>query len=242
MIQPGNWNGWFNAFSDSRKPVRVNLGGFWFVQPEAEETGGYGLFASVAVRPAANIDLSFSPEWNVNNDDWQYLGAPVALDETQYLFGELHQKTVSGSFRANVTLTPRLSFQFWGQPLLSWGDYVEFMRVTDPRAERYQDRWDVFGPDRAVTDPDGNVTVDLDADGTTDVSLGNPDFAYLSFRSNAVLRWEFLPGSSLYAVWQHGRGAYRPNGQFDLGGGLKGLAQAPGNNTFLVKMSYWFSL
>jgi hypothetical protein len=242
MLQPANWNGWFNAFTDGRKPVRLSLGGFWFTQPEAEETRGYGVWGSVALRPAANIDLSFSPEWNVNNDDWQYLGAPVALDETQYLFGELRQKTVSGSFRANVTLTPRLSFQFWGQPLLSWGDYVEYMRVTDPRAERYQDRWDVFGPDRAFTDADGNVTVDIDADGTTDVDLGNPDFEYLSFRSNAVVRWEFNPGSSLYIVWQHGRGASSTNGQFDLGGGLQDLTRAPANNTFLVKMSYWFSL
>jgi hypothetical protein len=242
MIQPANWNGWFNAFTDSRKALRFDLGGFWFTQPEAGETRGHGLWGTVAFRPAGNVDLSFSPEWSVNNDDWQYLDAPVALDETQYLFGELHQRTVSASFRANVTLTPRLSLQFWGQPFLSWGDYVEYMRVTDPRAEHYPDRWDVFGPDRAATDPDGNVTIDIDADGTTDVGLGNPDFNYLSFLSNAVLRWEFRPGSSLYVVWQHGRSGYTTNGQFDLSNGLSDLADAPGSNTFLVKMSYWFSL
>jgi hypothetical protein len=242
MKMPDNWNGWFNAFTDSRKMIRFSAGGFWFAQPEANDTRGWGLWGTVAFRPAGNVDLSFSPEWNVNNDDWQYLDAPEVLGATQYLFGELRQRTASASVRANVTLTPRLSVQFWGQPFISSGDYVEFMRVTDPRADRYQDRWDVFGSDRAATDADGEVTLDLDADGTTDVELGNPDFQFLSFLSNAVLRWEFNPGSSLYVVWQHGRGDYRADGRFDLGNGLNNLARAPASNTFLVKMSYWFSL
>jgi len=188
------------------------------------------------------VDLSFSPEWNVNNDDWQYLDAPVALDETQYLFGELEQRTAVASLRANVTLTPRLSVQLWGQPFVSTGRYVEYMRVTDPRADRYQDRWDVFGDDRAQTNADGEVFIDLDADGTTDVNLGNPDFRFLSFRSNAVLRWEFRPGSSLFVVWQHGRSDFGTNGRFELGSGVKELFRSPANNTFLVKASYWFSL
>jgi Domain of unknown function (DUF5916) len=242
MQQPGNWNGWFNAFTDSRKALRFDMGGFWFTQPEAEDTRGWGIWGTVAFRPAGNVDLSFSPEWNVNNDDWQYLDAPVALDETQYLFGELEQRTAVASLRANVTLTPRLSVQLWGQPFVSTGRYVEYMRVTDPRADRYQDRWDVFGDDRAQTNADGEVFIDLDADGTTDVNLGNPDFRFLSFRSNAVLRWEFRPGSSLFVVWQHGRSDFGTNGRFELGSGVKELFRSPANNTFLVKASYWFSL
>jgi hypothetical protein len=242
MNQPGNWNGWFNASTDSRKPVQLYLGGFWFVQPEAEETRGYGLWGTLEVQPAANVNFSFSPEWNVNNDDWQYLDAPDVLGGPQYLFGELKQRTISASIRANVTLTPALSFQFWGQPFISNGDYLEFMRVTDPRAPRYQDRWDVFGTDRARTDADGNVTLDLDADGVTDVDLGNPDFRVLSFRSNAVVRWEFRPGSTLFLVWQHGRSGFSNDGRFDLDRGFGDLFRSPASHAFLVKASYWFSL
>lgn len=242
MKTPGNWNGWFNASTDSRKAVRVDVGGSWFAQPEANDTHGWGLWGTVALRPAANVDLSFSPEWNVNNDDWQYVDTPDVLGGPQYLFGELRQRTASASFRANITVTPELSVQFWGQPFLSSGDYVEFMRVSDPQAEHYQDRWDVFGGDRVATDDEGAVSIDIDADGTADVDLGNPDFQYLSFLSNAVLRWEFHPGSSLYVVWQHGRSNSGTNGRFDLGDGLNDLWRSPASNTFLVKMSYWFSL
>jgi hypothetical protein len=242
MTQPGNWNGWFNAFTDSRKPVQFYLGGFWFTQPEAEETRGYGIWGTVQVQPAANVEVSISPEWNVNNDDWQYLDTPEAMGSPQYLFGELKQRTASASIRANVTLTPELSLQLWGQPFISSGNYVEFMRVTDPRAARYQDRWDVFGADRARTDAEGEVTLDLDGDGTVDAELGNPDFRVLSFRSNAVVRWEFRPGSALFVVWQHGRSGFGTDGRFDLGGGINDLFRSPAEHTFLVKASYWFSL
>jgi len=242
MNQPGNWNGWFNASTDSRKSVQFYTGGFWFVQPEANDTHGWGLWGSVAVQAAANVSFEISPEWNVNNDDWQYLDSPVALGATQYLFGELKQRTASASIRANITLLPELTIQLWGQPFISSGNYVEFMRVTNPRADRYQDRWDVFGTDRALTDGDGNVTLDLDADGTTEVELGNPDFRVLSFRSNAVVRWEFRPGSTLFLVWQHGRSGFNNNGRFDLDGGVSELFRSPAEHTFLVKASYWFSL
>ena len=141
-----------------------------------------------------------------------------------------------------MTFTRQLSLQLWGQPFISSGDYVEFMRVTDPRAERYQDRWDVFGSDRAVTNAAGEVTLDLDGDGATDVDLGNPDFRFLSFRSNAVLRWEYRPGSSLFFVWQHGRSNFTSDGQFDVSGGFRDLWEGPASNTFLVKASWWFSL
>ena len=93
-----------------------------------------------------------------------------------------------------------------------------------------------------TTSTEGEVLIDLDADGTTDVNLGTPDFRFLSFRSNAVLRWEFRPGSSLFVVWQHGRSDFGTNGQFELGSGIKELFRSPANNTFLVKASYWFSL
>ena len=242
MTAPGNWNGWGEIYSDSRKPVRLSIGGWWFAQPEANDTRGGGIWNSWTVRPASNISLSLSPEISWNFDDWQFVSSPNVLGGPQYLFAELKQTTLSTSVRANMTFTPSLSLQLWGQPFVSAGDYVEFMRVTDPRAEIYQDRWDVFGADRAFTNADGVVELDLDADGTMDVNLGNPDFRILSFRSNAVLRWEYRPGSTLFFVWQHGRSDFNNDGRFDVGGGLGDLFRSPANNTFLVKASYWFSL
>ncbi|MEE8115997.1 MAG: DUF5916 domain-containing protein, partial [Gemmatimonadales bacterium] len=127
------------------------------------------------------------------------------------------------------------------EPFVSAGRYNEYKQVADPRAARYEDRFDTFGADRLIVD-NGDVSVDLDRDGTADIEIGNPNFRFLSFRSNAVLRWEYRPGSALFVVWQHGRTGFANNGRFDFAQGVGDLFRQPGENTFLVKLNYWFSL
>ena len=46
---------------------------------------------------------------------------------------------------------------------------------------------------------DGSLTV---TDGASMIALPALDFQRLSFRSNLVLRWEWLPGSTAFFVWQ----------------------------------------
>ncbi len=62
----------------------------------------------------------------------------------------------------------------------------------------------------------------------------------LQVRSNSVVRWEFRPGSTLFAVWTHGRDGYdtsfTPRSWRDEYNNL--LALHP-SNTFLLKLAYW---
>ncbi len=61
----------------------------------------------------------------------------------------------------------------------------------------------------------------------------------LSFRSNAVLRWEWRPGSTLYLVWQQSRQSFNQNGRLV---GFRDLWEsfgAQGDNFLAVKISYW---
>ena len=89
------------------------------------------------------------------------------------------------------------------------GTYNSFKRVIAPRADRFADRLETFGPTRAVH-------IDVDGNGTRDVTLNNPDFTNLSFRSNLVLRWEYSLGSTLFLVWQHGRSGFDTDGRLCL--------------------------
>jgi hypothetical protein len=54
------------------------------------------------------------------------------------------------------------------------------------------------------------------------------------------VRWEFRPGSTLFAVWTHGRDGYDPSFRnrpwHDVYGDLLALHPA---NTFLLKLAYW---
>ena len=240
LVRPGGINGWGGFYSDERKAFRVGLNGsFW----RGDENAGwyYGFGPDVAWRPATNVDLSLSPSLSRNIDRWQYLDTEDALGSTHYLFGELEQTTVNMTVRGNVTFTPELSLQLYAQPFVASGDFTAFKRVSDPRAGRFADRFDVFGADRLMVQ-DGEVGVDLDRNGQVDIDLGNPDFSYLSFRSNVVLRWEYLLGSTLFLVWQHGRTYDDHDGTFHLGSSLDQLLRSDARNTFVVKLNYWLSL
>jgi signal transduction histidine kinase len=68
-------------------------------------------------------------------------------------------------------------------------------------------------------------------------------------RENAVLRWEYRPGSTLYLVWQQGRSSeiegFRPNGdpagRFDFVRGARDLLDLRPDNILMIKMTYWFN-
>ncbi len=240
FVRPGAWNGFGGFNSDNRKMVRGGVNGWFWVQ---DEDGGsaYGISPNISLRPAGNLDFSIGPRFNKQKDLWQYLQTSTVFDNPEYLHGELRQTTVSMTFRGNFTFTPDLSLQVYAEPFISTGRYDSYRTVTDPRGATLADRFQTFTADQVVKDESGNVSLDFDRDGTTDVDLGNPDFTFLSFRSNFVLRWEYAPGSTVFFVWQHGRSDFSNDNQFHLGGGVKGLFEAPMANTFLVKVNYWLS-
>jgi hypothetical protein len=84
-------------------------------------------------------------------------------------------------------------------------------------------------------------TLDPDRDrATANFEFGNPDFNFRSLRGNAVLRWEYRPGSTLFVVWQQQRSGVESFGDFDLSRDSRGVFRAPPDNVFVIKMSYWF--
>lgn len=69
-----------------------------------------------------------------------------------------------------------------------------------------------------------------------------PDFNRLSLNSNLVLRWEYLPGSTLFLVWSQARdGDYGSYGT-SLGDDFGNVLSLPMSNVLLLKVSYWFSM
>lgn len=238
--RPANNNVWGGVYTDGRRALQGSVTGYYYRQTAGPTYGG-GFNVELAWRPATNVDLDVSPGMDWNRDDWQYLTTADALGATHYVFGGLKQTTASATMRGNVTFTPKLSLQLYAQPYVTAGHYVDFKQVADPRATDYAQRFETFGTDRLIVDG-GTVAVDLNRDGTPDIPLGTPDFRYLSFRSNVVLRWEYRSGSTLFVVWQHGQSTSGTDGRFALGNELGDLFRAPADNTFVVKLNYWLSL
>ena len=162
-----------------------------------------------------------------------------ATGEPVYLHGSINQQTFSLTLRATYNLTPDFTIQYYGQPFIARGVYEEFRYVTDdPLATKLDARLARFNPRDITRDEDtGRFNVD-EASPTGALDFRNPDFNILQFRSNAVVRWEYLPSSTLFFVWSQSvtGGADPSTGVFDaLANDLFGEGI---ENTFLVKATY----
>ena len=86
---------------------------------------------------------------------------------------------------------------------------------------------------------------DVDPDGpgpAPSFFIQKQNFNFRSLIGNAVLRWEYRPGSTLFVVWQQNREATAPEGDFDFSRDLKGIFRAGPANVFAVKLTYWLGL
>jgi hypothetical protein len=155
---------------------------------------------------------------------------------TRYVFADLDQTELAMETRINYIMSPRMSLQVYLQPLLSVGRYAGFKEAAKPRTHDFLE----YGVDM------GSIAYDAAArrysvtpGGGAPFSFADPDFNYKSLRVNAVYRWEFKPGSTLYAVWTQQRENNEADGPFSLNRGMSRLMRAPSDNVFMVKLSYW---
>ena len=227
------WAGWFGVSTDSRNALQIRVGNNWAVNRETD-SWRYGTDASLLWRPSTQATVTAGPFLNRQSEATQWVGR-FDLASPAYLFGRIEQTTAGITVRADWTFSPTLSLQMYAQPFVSAGRYGEFKRVHDPRAEEYAHR---FAPVHVQDAEDGRFTADIDGDGVAE-SFSDPDFNFKQFRSNVVLRWEYTPGSTLFAVWSQGRDHFAPDGAFDFGRDLGTLLDQRGDNVFMLKLSYW---
>ena len=194
-------------------------------------------------KAGARVTLRVEPQLERSRTSAQYVDTFDDLMATgtfghRYVFADLDQTTVSASLRLNWIFTPRLSLEVYTQPLLSSGSYTRFKELARPRSYAftgYPDPTPTADPDRIVVDPDGP------AGPAASHEIDDPNFSLASLRGNAVLRWEYSPGSTLFLVWTQNRSDSESVGNFRAGHGLDRLFNAKADNIFLVKVSYWWN-
>ena len=234
MRQEARTNGWFGINSDSRKPVRISWNNNWAVASESDSWSA-NTSLSLRWRPSGRMEVSLGPFFNRNLSDLQWVGR-VRTSRTHYLFGRMDQKTVGLTGRMDLTFIPDLTLQVYAQPFVSAGSYGRFKEITDPRAPAWEDRFRFLEPVSQA----GGYRVDLDGDGTPE-TFGDPDFSVQQFRSTAVLRWEYRPGSLLYLVWSQGRNYVGGDGRLRFEENLGNLFGQEAENVFMLKLSYWIT-
>ncbi len=239
---PGGLNIWYNVGTDARKKLNFEAGGYNYVT-NYNNDNMFDIYAGINYRPINALQLSIGPHYSKGYNMLQYIETLDYKGEERYIMGKIDQEMFSADIRINYNITPDMTIQFWGQPFIFAGDYSRYKRVTDTRADNYYDRFHEFTADEILFNPDNNYfSVDEDLDGITDYGFDNPDFTCFEFRSNLVFRWEYIPGSTLYAVWSQGRMDNDCEGQFNFRNDMDHLFSIYPNNVFLIKLSYRFSI
>jgi hypothetical protein len=236
-------NGRLRVFlkSDDRKAISggsyVRLS--WGAE-DSHQRNSYTVFTTF--RPLNTLSISLFPSYSHNQDELQYVTQTSMDGDPRYIFGSIDQKVLSMSLRINFNITPDLTIQYWGQPFTASGDYTDFKMITDPKADRYTERFQVYTEEQISLD-EGTYLIDENGDNNVDYSFGNPDFSVNEWLSNLVVRWEFLPGSTAYLVWSQTRNHYIQDGNFDAWENMNLMfTEGRPTNVFLVKFSYRFGL
>ena len=189
-------------------------------QQTAEKSYNYWIYPGVEWKPMSNVLLRFEPGFEQVSENAQYVR--TIRDDTatetygyRYVFARLNQRTLVGGVRLNWAFSPTTSLQFYGQPLISIGQYSDFRSLARPGTYDFE-------PHAPVPDQ---------------------DFNFKSLRGNAIFRWEYRPGSALFLVWSHERVNEDPtDGRFTFGRSFSNLIETDADNVFLAKLSYYFSL
>jgi hypothetical protein len=235
---------WANiGFStDGRKWLSfdVNAGRDW------DEHGGFTNRGelSINLKPMSTLSISTGPSVQHSIDPAQYLRTEddvtaAATFGQRYVFGAIEQRRLTLQTRVNWVLNPNTSLQVYMQPLIAAGRYDDIKELAAPHTFAFQ-RYSSAGSSLSYDAGLRSYSVDPDAFGPApSFTFDNPDFNLKSLRLNAIFRWEFRPGSTLYAVWTEQREDEEYPGDFRVRRDLSRLFAAKSDDIFLLKMTYW---
>ncbi len=238
IATPQSWN-WVVRLSNNFGARNGWVGRVYYGE---DELGGetYRLSGELSIRPSSRFQFSATPNYlrDITPRQWVMTvdsGGSAATYNKRYVFGQIDQSTFLMDLRANYTIGPDLTLELWGEPFAASGHYYGLGELPRPRTFALR-RYGTDGT-TIVRDSTGDYTV---TDGPSHtVTIPNPDFHFLSFRSNAVLRWEWRPGSTLYVVWAQDRGGSQAQVRAVGFRDLLDSFGARGDNFFAVKVSYW---
>jgi hypothetical protein len=250
------WNVSGGVGSDTRRRFSTYNGGSY----ARNELNGWNAswFSSIDFRPSTATTISIQPSYTVYESKLQYTATQVDATAAntygrRYLVSEVLQHSLDLTTRLNVTFRPNLSLQVYTQPFVATGDYHNLKELARPGSLDYI----VYGKTGASTLQCFNVkdqpigcgggsvayyTADPDGAGPRPaLAVGNNSFNSRSLTGNAVLRWEYRPGSTMFFVWSSNCAADVSDPRFNASSDVRHLCQGPSNNVFAVKANYWLS-
>jgi hypothetical protein len=211
--------------------VNAQVEGNWYVDEARNRSNDLTL--TVNLTQSSSLNHSVELEFHDRMDDTQYLATVdlasrpggIGIGGLSYVFGKIHQQTLAATIRSNILFGRTQSLELYGQPYVSVGTYAEARELI--RADSY----------------------DLVHYNEPGYDSHDSDFRYAAFNWNAVYRWEYRPGSTLFLVWTQSREGFNER-SFDPTNAasfrnpisLSSPFATEAENRFLAKITYWFAL
>jgi hypothetical protein len=222
--EPATWTSWAGVESDQRRRVilhlETNYGVDWADNVYSYSSSGVTWLQSSAVQHRLQVGYEFRTDDTQHLDNYENTTGG-GIGGISYVYGQLRQKTVDVTLRSSLLFDRNKSLELYAQPYLSVG------KLHGPREIKRADTYTLI----PYAAPGFNVE-----DG---------DFRYASVNLNAIYRWEYRPGSTLYVVWTHRRGAYDERwmttdpSSFKPSLNTQALFDNEPENTIMVKASWY---
>jgi hypothetical protein len=203
--------------TDARKDVAATqkLHAGWDSRRKFE----WGALADLLVRPTSWMEFELIAGFNRvrNQEAWvenrQVTSAMFPAGRILSVFADRTTDEVSFTLRNNITFTRELTLQLYAQVFLAKGHYENFRGL--------------LGTSEFLGLPTPVI---------------NPDFNSQALNTNLVLRWEYVPGSTLFFVWSQARNGNNGNYFSSFGSDFGTTFRTPPANVLLLKVSYWWNL
>jgi hypothetical protein len=231
----------FLVTTDKRNALSYSTNPFYQILDDGSRS--YSVNLDLTAKPMSNLQLSGGPAYTKTAASSQFLKSEadpssVAFYGRRIIFAALRQRTALFTARANYTVNPSMTFEIYAQPFISAASYSSYQEFAAPRASARN----VFPQSAVRRFGTGAGRIDsVQVSPTHAVGIPNPDFNFRSLRGNAVFRWEYRPGSTLFLVWQQTREDTEPFGDFSLSRDRQALFAIHPQNIFQLKINYWMS-
>ncbi len=201
--------------TDERLPVSASA--VVDVKTDEKKKSSFGGLIGLTLRPTSWIELTPLVYYERTRDEeagvFNLFTGRIETQSGRSVIGDRDLDELDIALRGTLTFTRTLSLQFYTQILLPRGRYKNFRRLDGPST-------------------------------LTPVTLqqSNFDFNITSFAANVLLRWEYLPGSTLFLVWTQSRDDFIPDYRIDFGPRFRETFKLPHDDAVLLKVSYWLPL
>lgn len=236
VAAPAKWQSTGNVTTDPRRRLSFRLSASG--ERDDAESSNWDAAVTADVRAFGTLRVRGGPSLSRHDRLDQYVTTVLSTTQgtivsPRYVFATLRENTTAFIVRADWILSPRLSLQFFAQPLVARAAFGQFKELADAGSLTFA---------RYPRASANAGSIQIDPNGTPDSSsfvILDPSFALASVRANAVVRWEWQDGASLYLVWQQNRIGRSPADFEPL---LTDAFTPAATNTIAVKASFWIDV